>query len=72
MQLVHHGVRCAHLYLSQSQAELPGMLSAVTTAQELRAANRQVGSTAAGRGKRVINSSQRKDNCTSASQSRFH
>ncbi|PRW45191.1 hypothetical protein C2E21_6279 [Chlorella sorokiniana] len=40
--LVHHGVRCAHLYLAQSQAELPGLLSAVTAAQELQAANRQV------------------------------
>lgn len=43
LQLVHHGVRCAHLYLAQSQSELPGLLSAVTAAQELRAANRQVG-----------------------------
>lgn len=42
LQLVHHGVRCAHLYLAQSQAELPGLLGAVTAARELRAANQQV------------------------------
>lgn len=24
LALVHHGVRCAHLYLTQSMAELPG------------------------------------------------
>jgi len=46
---VHHGVRCAHLYLAQSQAKLPGLLSAVTAAQELRAANRQAGGMGAGR-----------------------
>ena len=40
--LVHHGIRCAHLYLSQSQAELPGLLNAVTAARELRAAYQQV------------------------------
>ncbi|KAL4448291.1 hypothetical protein ABPG75_005510 [Micractinium tetrahymenae] len=40
--LVHHGIRCAHLYLEQSQADLPGLLSAVTAARELRAANQQV------------------------------
>lgn len=40
--LVHHGVRCAHLYLAQGQAELPGLLAAVTAARELRAAYQQV------------------------------
>lgn len=40
--LAHHGIRCAHLYLSQSQAELPGLLSAVTAARELRSAFLQV------------------------------
>jgi hypothetical protein len=40
--LVHHGIRCAHLYLTQSQAELPGLLNSVTTARELRSAYQQV------------------------------
>lgn len=40
--LVHHGVRCAHLYLVQSQAELPGLLVSVTAAQELSSAYQQV------------------------------
>ena len=40
--LAHHGIRCAHLYLAQSQAELPGLLAAVTAARELRAAYQQV------------------------------
>ena len=40
--LAHHGIRCAHLYLAQSQAELPGLLTAVTAARELRAAYQQV------------------------------
>ncbi|KAI3426351.1 hypothetical protein D9Q98_008724 [Chlorella vulgaris] len=40
--LAHHGICCAHLYLSQSQAELPGLLSAVTAARELRSAFLQV------------------------------
>ena len=39
--LLHHGVRCAHLYLAQSQAELPGLLASVTAARELRAAFQQ-------------------------------
>ena len=25
--LAHHGIRCAHLYLAQSQSELPGLLA---------------------------------------------
>jgi hypothetical protein len=40
--LVHHGVRCAHLYLSQSQKELPGVLNTISAAHELRAAYQQV------------------------------
>lgn len=40
--LAHHGIRCAHLYLAQSQAELPGLLAAVTAARELRVAYQQV------------------------------
>ena len=40
--LAHLGIRCAHLYLAQSQAELPGLLTAVTAARELRAAYQQV------------------------------
>ena len=40
--LVHHGIRCAHLYLAQCQSELPGLLPrGLKAAWELRAANQQ-------------------------------
>lgn len=39
--LMHSGIRCAHLYLTQAAAELPGVLVDATAARELRTAYQQ-------------------------------